>query len=200
MGTLRFVLLYAFSACGGGIAVCLLYEPTAPVVGGSGALFGMMGSLVAWNMRAGRHLFAFLEFEGPRRLLSLIAVNLLIGLLIPVVSNTGHVGGLVAGFALTFLWLAPSRETSAARRHWQAAVLALFASAAFASVRPVWRWDCILHEIEQASGERRLALERALVRSLVGEEAGERVPADVARDYVEEVRTLVEALRQRRRG
>jgi len=35
----------------------------------------MMGAAVAMNMRGGRDLLSFLDFQGPRQLLSLIAVN-----------------------------------------------------------------------------------------------------------------------------
>lgn len=139
LGSVRFALLYIAAAIGGGIAVCLVYEPGQPVVGGSGALFGMLGAAVAINMRAGRHLFAFLEFEGPRRLLGSIGANFVLGLLLPFISNTAHAGGLVAGFAITLLWLRPGAVTAGVW-HWRAATTALFGSLLFWSLVPVGRW------------------------------------------------------------
>ena len=115
LGSLRFLLLYVIAALGGHLAVCLWYEPFGGVLGGSGALFGMFGAVLALNMRSGRHLLSFLDFEGPRRLVSLILVNLAIGML-PFISNTAHVGGLVAGFVLTFVFLVPGRAPSTALR------------------------------------------------------------------------------------
>lgn len=166
MGSVRFAALYVVAAVGGGLGVCLLYDPMQPVVGGSGALFGMMGALVAWNMRMGRHLFAFLDFEGPRRLLGMIAANLVIGMVIPFVSNTAHVGGLVAGFVVTFLFLVPARERSPVRRHWQVAAAALMASLAFASVVPVTRWDWLWNTAVVTTDERRMrSLQRAAAMS-----------------------------------
>jgi membrane associated rhomboid family serine protease len=186
MGSVRFAVLYVVAAVGGGIACCLLYDPRSAMLGGSGALFGMMGSLVAWNMRAGRHLFAFLDFEGPRRLLALIGVNLAIGLFIPFVSNTGHVGGLVAGFGVTFLALAPAREHTAVRRQWQIATLLLFASLLFASVMPVTRWDWLWNRsVETGDAGRRAALQRAAAMSYYGEQTA--TDARVHDLYVEEI-------------
>jgi membrane associated rhomboid family serine protease len=140
LGSVRFAALYVVASVGGGLAVCLFNHPGQAVVGGSGALFGMLGAAVVMNMRAGRHLFAFLDFEGPRRLLGMIAVNFAIGFLLPFISNTAHAGGLIAGFVVTFLWLRPG-EPSTLRTHWRLATAALFAAAIFWSMMPVTRFD-----------------------------------------------------------
>ncbi|HEX6810983.1 MAG TPA: rhomboid family intramembrane serine protease [Planctomycetota bacterium] len=161
LGSVRFALLYVVSSLGASIAVCLLYHPWQPVIGGSGALFGMMGALVALNMRSGRHLFSFLDFEGPRRVIGMIVVNLLIGLLFPFVSNTAHVAGLVTGFAFTFLWLAPPREPSTSLRQWRAATGALFLSLLFASIAPVARFDWLHRQAKAADPAMQAALHRA---------------------------------------
>lgn len=146
LGSLRFAVLYAIAALGGGLAVCLWYAPGQPVVGGSGALFGMLGAAVAINMRSGRHLLAFLEFEGPRRLLGMIVANLVIGLVLPFVSNTAHIGGLLAGFVATFLWLHPGAAAGPTLQAWRFALAALFAAALFASLVPVTRADWLLRQ------------------------------------------------------
>lgn len=161
LGSLRFVALYLVSSLGGGIAVCLLYDPRQPVVGGSGALFGMMGALVAMNMRSGRHVFAFLDFEGPRRLIGTIVVNLVLGFVIPMVSNTAHIGGLIAGFVATLLWLRPG-SPSPTQRSWRLAIGALFASLLFAILMPVTRADWLIGQA-QATGDR--ARQEVLLRA-----------------------------------
>ena len=141
LGSLRFTALYVASAVFGNVAVCLLYDPRQAVLGASGAIFGLMGAAVALNMRSGRHAFAFLDFEGPRRLLGTIAINLVIGFLLPFVSNTAHVGGLLAGFAVTWLWLVPPRRQATGLRRWQLAFLALGLALLAWSAAPVTRAD-----------------------------------------------------------
>jgi rhomboid protease GluP len=161
LGSVRFAILYLVSALGGSIAVCLIYEPYGRVLGGSGALFGMMGCALALNMRAGRHLLQFLDFEGPRRLVALIVANLLIGLSVPMVSNTAHVGGLCAGFLLTFVWLAPGRARGSPLSHWRLALVALLASLSFWCVDPATRWDRLWLASLESPGTERQALRRA---------------------------------------
>lgn len=161
LGSVRFLLLYVISALGGGLGTCLLYEPDQPVVGGSGALFGMFGAAIALNMRSGRHLLAFLDFEGPRRLMANVALNLAIGYFLPFISNTCHVGGLIAGFVLTFLWLAPGRP-SALQWAWRLATAALLASLTFAALLPVTRHDWLDRAREaETNPARKAALGRA---------------------------------------
>ncbi len=200
MGSVKFLVLYVVAALGGGVAVCLLYEVPQPVVGGSGALFGMMGALVAWNMHSGRHLFAFLEFEGPRRLVSMIVANLVIGFLIPFVSNTGHIGGLIAGFVVTFLFLTPVRRGIRSRRPWQVAIAALFVSLTFACLQPVWRWDWLYAQASMANKEQRLALQRALARAVTSVPLGPDIDEALARDYYEAVERRLKVIRQHRGG
>lgn len=184
IGSLRFLLLYVVSALGSSIGICLLYDIDASVVGGSGALFGMFGALVAMNMRSGRHLFSFLDFEGPRRLISLIVVNLVLGFLLPMVSNTGHIGGLCAGFLVTFLWLVPGREVTGDLRGWRIAATALFASLLFASVMPVTRHDWLWNTALRAGDpHRQAAMRRAAAMSCYGTPAAG--DADVQRFYDE---------------
>jgi membrane associated rhomboid family serine protease len=161
LGSLRFAALYVVSALGASIGVCLVNDPGQPVVGGSGALFGMLGALVAMNMRSGRHLFSFLEFEGPRRLLGLIAVNLVIGWLLPFISNTAHVSGLVTGFGVTFLWLVRARAPSRMLWQWRIAATALFLSLLFASLVPVTRFDWLHLQAKVAPPSLQPALHRA---------------------------------------
>ncbi len=162
LGSVRFTVLYLVAAIGGNLAVCLLYEPLQPVLGGSGALFGMFGAAVAINVRSGRHALAFLDFEGPRRLIGSIVLNLAIGFALPFISNTAHLGGLVAGFLVTLLWLDPGRERNARLWQWRAAGTALFAGMLFASLMPVTRYDWLFHAARSAPADQRPALRRAM--------------------------------------
>ncbi len=195
LGSVRFAVLYLVAAVGGHLGVCLLYDVDDPVVGGSGALFGMLGAAVAINMRSGRHMLAFLEFEGPRRLLGMIFANLVIGYLLPMISNTAHIGGLLAGFLVTLLWLRPGESTPGLRR-WRLATTALFASLLFGSLVPVTRFDWLALAAERANKERRLDLSRAMVMSIEGRTA---VDDDYAREAQAAYAKLLREYEQQRR-
>jgi membrane associated rhomboid family serine protease len=168
LGSVRFALLYVVAALGGSFGVCLLNHPFSPVVGGSGALFGMLGAAVALNVRSGRHSLAFLDFEGPRRLLGMIVANLLLGFFLPMISNTAHIGGLVAGFLVTLLWLEPGRAVTAQLWAWRAAATALFAGLLFHSLMPVTRADWLFERARRAPVAEQLPLQRAMEMARTG--------------------------------
>lgn len=142
IGSTRFALLYAVAAIGGAVAGTAFGSPVTPLVGGSGALFGMMGALVALMMRRGRTQLEFLSYHPARSLLTLIAANLLLGWMLPMVSNSAHIGGLISGFVLVYVFLERGRQgVDAAGRMVQAAWVGLFAAAVLWSAAPVPRWD-----------------------------------------------------------
>ncbi len=116
LGSLRFALLYVVAAACGGIGALLVDGIKTFVVGGSGALFGMLGAIVALNMRHGRSLLEFAQHPGGKRILSMIAFNLLLSWMIPFISNSAHIGGLIGGFALTFCFLQRGKDKVVDRR------------------------------------------------------------------------------------
>jgi rhomboid protease GluP len=98
MGTPRMALVYFCSAIAAGFAAAY-FNYGEPVVGASGAIFGLFGALVAIGLRhgaRGRGLIA--------QTLPIIILNLVIGFSIPHIANSAHIGGLVAGFAFGFLF------------------------------------------------------------------------------------------------
>lgn len=183
LGSLRFALLYVVTAISGAIAGGLMTEPIVPLVGGSGSLFGMFGAAIALLMRDGRTHLDFLSYRGPRSLLLLIGFNLVLGWLLPFVSNSAHVGGLVSGFALTFCFFARDRARArpdATSRAIRIAWIALFAGLVLYATRPVLRWDYLYRQGLSAPTELerrgyRTALERGGV-SLFEPVVGARWP------------------------
>jgi membrane associated rhomboid family serine protease len=89
VGRLRFGLIYLVSLLAGSFGALLL-EPTAPTVGASGAIFGLMGAAVVVMRRRGISLM-----ESGLGLW--IGLNLLITFTIPNISIGGHLGGLIGG-------------------------------------------------------------------------------------------------------
>jgi len=95
LGRARFAALYLVCALGGSVGYLLLgVRPGAPlelqpsVVGASGAVFGLFGALLVLTKSVGRH---------NQALIATIAINFVLGVLIPGVAWQGHLGGLVTG-------------------------------------------------------------------------------------------------------
>lgn len=106
LGRWRYLALYLIAAFGGSVAVLLLSSPTGPswnvgTVGASGAVFGLFGALALTLRRLQR---------SDTQIVVLIAINFVLGFLIPGVSWQGHLGGLLTGSALAAAYLfAPRR-------------------------------------------------------------------------------------------
>lgn len=103
-GRWRFFALYAISGLAGGIACLYFGEFGVPVVGASGAIFGLLGGVLGYAARRGTF-----SWQNPliRQLLILLAINLYLGFSVPNISNTAHLGGLAGGFAFAYL-MAPT--------------------------------------------------------------------------------------------
>jgi membrane associated rhomboid family serine protease len=95
LGALRFLLLYLTSIIGGSVAVLWLSDPAVPVVGASGALFGLMGAY-----------FIILRSLGgnPSQIFALIAINFSMGFFVSGISWEGHLGGLVTGLMVALVY------------------------------------------------------------------------------------------------
>nr|WP_090034340.1 rhomboid family intramembrane serine protease [Cellulomonas marina] len=95
LGRARYLLLYGLSAVGSSVAVLLLATPTdswfTPVVGASGAVFGLFGAVLVVLRRLGR---------SARGIVGVLVVNLVLGFVVPSISWQGHLGGLVTGAAV----------------------------------------------------------------------------------------------------
>ncbi len=98
-GRWRFAALYLLSGLAGGIAY-LYFGDWGPAVGASGAIFGLLGGIFGYTIRRGTF-----SWQNPliRQLLILTALNIYIGVAVPNISNTAHVGGLVGGLVFGYL-------------------------------------------------------------------------------------------------
>lgn len=118
MGHWRYLGVYLVSILAGNTAVLLLAAPMSvswvtPVLGASGGIFGLFGSLFVVNRRLGLD-------SSP--VIVLIGLNLIITFLYPNISWQGHLGGLVLGTATTAVLfalrprLAPGADRAAVQR------------------------------------------------------------------------------------
>jgi rhomboid protease GluP len=96
-GTPGFLLVYFGSGLGGAIASLQFGAKVAVSVGASGAIFGLMGALIASALTKRQTLGA----EAAKGLLAMGAVyvvfNLFIGFTKPGIDNAAHIGGLISG-------------------------------------------------------------------------------------------------------
>jgi membrane associated rhomboid family serine protease len=97
MGHWRFAVLYFLSGIGGGVAVMLL-APATPTAGASGAIFGLLGAFFIIARRLGGNV---------TQIIGLIVLNLAIGFIIPGIAWQAHVGGLVVGALVAFIYGRP---------------------------------------------------------------------------------------------
>jgi len=96
VGRLRFLVLYLLSGFGGSVAVLLLSYGT-PVLGASGAIFGLLGAFFVIQRKFGGNTTG---------LLVVIGLNLVAGFWPGTnISWQAHVGGLIVGAAVALVYL-----------------------------------------------------------------------------------------------
>jgi membrane associated rhomboid family serine protease len=100
-GRLEYAAIYLLSAAGGSV-LTILVDPRQFAAGASGAIFGIIGLLFAVSRRhhavLGREARSMMAGIG-----SYLVFLLLFTFLVPNISWTGHLGGLVVGAVLGFL-------------------------------------------------------------------------------------------------
>lgn len=101
LGRLRYLAIYLISALAGSVLFYVLVPPNQAGIGASGAIFGLFG---AWFVIARR-----LRVDS-RQVVLLIVLNLVLGFVIRGVGWQAHVGGLIAGAALTAAYAYAPRQ------------------------------------------------------------------------------------------
>ncbi|GEM_PF-2253027 len=166
LGLGPYLFLYFVTAVGGNLLGSLFLPAYGIIAGGSTSLFGFFGAALAIRSRLGRSYFDFLQDPIGRWLMSAILLNLAIGFLIPNISNSGHVGGLLTGFALVFFFFPlPGAQRHARRRPSPllgASFALLFLSGLLYMNRPYLHLWFQAREAWFATGERRDLLFRGL--------------------------------------
>ncbi len=101
LGRARFLSVYLVSALAGSVLYYLIAPAGSPALGASGAIFGLFG---AWFVMARR-----LRMDS-RQIVGLIVLNLAIGFFVHGIGWQAHVGGLIAGAALTAAYAYAPRQ------------------------------------------------------------------------------------------
>jgi membrane associated rhomboid family serine protease len=95
LGTTRYIGLY-FVAGLAGSAGALLQAPLTPILGASGAIFGVLGAMLIIEWQATGSLAG--------QAMVLIVINLGLSFVIPNIAWGGHVGGLIGGILITLAY------------------------------------------------------------------------------------------------
>ena len=94
-GRKKFAIIYLVSAITGSLlSICM---SDIPSVGASGAIFGLLGSLVYF----GYHYRVYFGSVILQRIIPIIIINLSIGFMMSEIDNFAHIGGLIGGFLIS---------------------------------------------------------------------------------------------------
>jgi rhomboid protease GluP len=99
--TKSYLSIYFFSGLIGGL-VSLYIHPVSVGVGASGAVFGVFGALAGFFL-AHREKIASYSKAFMKDFTIIMVINLVIGLSIPSIDVSAHIGGLVIGFVGGFV-------------------------------------------------------------------------------------------------
>ena len=96
IGTWRFLALYVLAGIGGSVGVLWLSSPMTPVVGASGAIFGVIGAFIVIHRSLG---------GSAPQLYVLLGLNLVIGFLPGMaIAWEAHLGGLAVGALIGWVY------------------------------------------------------------------------------------------------
>lgn len=103
VGVRGFLMLYAAAIIGGGFGYSLLDVGVQPMVGASGALFGLAGGLLAWNY-VDRYSFNQGLWPVAQAVVALIILNLVLWWAMSgQLAWETHLGGFIAGWIFALL-------------------------------------------------------------------------------------------------
>jgi len=105
LGRARYLALFLISGFAGSLGVLLLASPVQPVLGASGAIFGLFGAFFIIQRRLGGN---------NTQLLILIGLNVAFGFIVPNVAWQAHLGGLVVGAAVAAVYTATRHRSQKA--------------------------------------------------------------------------------------
>lgn len=100
MGSGKYLLFFLLTGIGGNI-ITFFFDFVSVSAGASGSLFGLLGAFV---YLIHRHPY-MISPAGKRSLLKLLGINLLLTLAVPSISVTAHLGGLIIGYLLSYIFI-----------------------------------------------------------------------------------------------
>lgn len=109
LGRWKFLIVYLGSGILGSFLSVVVHSSIS--AGASGAIFGLLGSLLYF----GYHYRLYLGTVLRTQIIPVIIINLLIGFMVPGIDNFCHIGGLVGGYLLTMILGVPGKTRKSDR-------------------------------------------------------------------------------------
>ncbi|MGM9834722.1 MAG: rhomboid family intramembrane serine protease [Bacilli bacterium] len=97
LGKAKFIFIYLISAITGSMLSFVFTN--VPSIGASGAIFGLMGSLLYF----GYHYRLYIGQAIKSQIIPIIILNLFLGFTFANIDNAAHIGGLVGGYLATVI-------------------------------------------------------------------------------------------------
>ena len=95
LGKIKFLIIYIVSAHCGSLMSKIF--PISISAGASGAIFGLLGSLLYFGYNYRVYLGTVLKSQ----IIPLILINLIFGFMVSGINNAAHIGGLIGGILIT---------------------------------------------------------------------------------------------------
>ncbi len=104
LGKTKYLIVFLVSGIVGSLFSCVMHSVSS--VGASGAIFGLLGSLLYF----GYHYRLYLGSVLRTQVIPIIIINLIIGFRLPGIDNFAHIGGLVGGYLITMALGVPGKN------------------------------------------------------------------------------------------
>ncbi len=99
LGPVKYIIFFLLTGIGGNV-VTFFFSPEAISAGASGSLFGLLGMFL-YLIHRRPHM---MTPQGRKSILQLLGINLLITIVVPNISIPAHLGGLVIGYLLSYVF------------------------------------------------------------------------------------------------
>ena len=96
-GHLKTLIIFIYSGIVGNLLSLILMGDNVISAGASGAIFGLMGSILYFSLNQRTYMGEALKKE----ILPVILINLVLGLMLVGVNMYAHIGGLIGGMIIT---------------------------------------------------------------------------------------------------
>lgn len=121
LGKFKFLIVYLGSGMIGSLLSVVVHSSVS--AGASGAIFGLMGSLLYF----GYHYRLYLGSVMKTQVIPVILINLLIGFTLSGIDNFAHIGGLIGGYLFTMALGVPGKSKASEKVNGWIVIIVLIA-------------------------------------------------------------------------